>query len=404
MYQVKMEESRVSSYATTLSCWMCRRVYQAEKTRFLCDCGGPLEQQYDVERMVADGYGGERLVADAPGIWRYGRLLPAQGKPVTLNEGLTPLVPLGDTGRRLGIRLFVKDEGRNPTGSFKARGASVGVTRLSELGWKSLAMPTVGSGGSAWAAYSARAGLRMQVGLPLTPTAPRIGLIEPPIYGAEARRYDGVTEAAFVAFRASLSAEDAYVGGLREPYRLEGEKTVLFELAEQFGWRLPDYIVWPTGGAVGLIGLAKAYEELVQSGTVPADAPPTIVSVQHASAAPIATALHDGSPEVTPGTARGIAPGVWVGNPFAAAYVLARMRATVPVDGGTATDSEIESWMGKIAREEGLLLSPEGSLALASLAQLLESGRIRAGATVVCVNTASGLRYPHLLEDHLSRQ
>ena len=181
---------------------MCRRVYQAEKTRFLCDCGGPLEQQYDIERMVADGYGGERLVADAPGIWRYGRLLPAQGKPVTLNEGFTPLVPLGDTGRRLGIRLFVKDEGRNPTGSFKARGASVGVTRLSELGWKSLAMPTVGSGGSAWAAYAARAGLRMQVGLPLTPTAPRIGLIEPPIYGAEARRYDGVTEAAFVAFRA----------------------------------------------------------------------------------------------------------------------------------------------------------------------------------------------------------
>jgi threonine synthase len=384
-----------------LLCWTCGQLYEPEKTRLLCDCGGPLEQQYDIERMVNDGFAGRRFVGEGPGIWRYGRLLPGNGLPVTMQEGLTPLIPLTETSRRLGIRLYIKDEGRNPTGTFKARGASVGVTRLRELGWKSLAMPTVGSGGSAWAAYGARAGLRMRVGLPVTPMPPRIGFVEPPIYGAETTQHSGRTEDAFVAFRASLSEDDAYVGGLREPYRLEGEKTVLFEIAEQFDWHMPDYVVWPTGGAVGLVGLAKAYEELRLSRAVPADAPPTIVSAQHRSSAPIAAALHQGAPKPTPGTVEGIAPGVWVGNPFAGTYVLERMRKAVRVDGGTGTDSEIKFWLKKIARQEGLLLSPEGALTLAAMSQLLESGRITPGAVVVCVNTATRLRYPHLLEDEI---
>src|SRR5579859_3422661 len=398
MDRIGSVESRASSYATTLRCWTCQRVYEPEKTRLLCDCGNPLEQQYDIERMVKDGHGGARFVAQGPGIWRYARLLPAQGAPVTLQEGLTPVIPLAETGRRLGIRLYVKDEGRNPTGTFKARGASVGVTRLRELGWKSLAMPTVGSGGSAWAAYAARAGLRMRVGLPVTPAPPRIGLVEPAIYGAETTQHSGRTEDAFAGFRASLSEEDAFLGGLREPYRVEGEKTIMFEIAEQFDWQLPDYVVWPTGGAPGLIGLAKAYEELSRCGAVSAAAPPTIVSAQHASAAPIAMALHLGTPGVVPGTVEGIAPGVWVGNPFAAPYILARMRATLRVDGGTGTDAEIASWLREVGRNEGLLLSPEGALTLAALHQLRQAGRIRDDATVVCVNTATGLRYPHLLE------
>ncbi len=397
MHPIGSTEGRPASYATTLLCWTCRRVYEPEKTRLLCDCGAPLEQQYDIERLVNDGHGGRDFVADGPGIWRYARLLPAKGAPVTLQEGLTPVIPLTNISRRLGIRAYIKDEGRNPTGTFKARGASVGVTRLRELGWKSLAMPTVGSGGSAWAAYTARAGLRMRVGLPVTPAPPRIGLIEPPIYGAETTQHDGRTEDAFAGFRASLSEDDAFLGGLREPYRVEGEKTIMFELAEQFDWRLPDYVVWPTGGAPGLIGLAKAYEELSRGGAVPADARPTIVSAQHASAAPIAMALQQGAPNVIPGTVEGIAPGVWVGNPFAASYILERMRATVHVDGGTGTDAEIESWLRQIARDEGLLLSPEGALTVAALHQLRQAGRIRDEASVVCVNTATGLRYPHLL-------
>ncbi|HLJ19612.1 MAG TPA: threonine synthase [Stellaceae bacterium] len=398
MNRVKSGDLRTPSYATTLLCWTCRRAYEAEKTRLLCDCGAPLEQQYDIDRMVKDGHGGKDFVAEGPGIWRYARLLPAQGAPVTMQEGQTPVIPLAETGRRLGIRLYVKDEGRNPTGTFKARGASVGVTRLRELGWTSLAMPTVGSGGSAWAAYAARAGLRMRVGLPVTPAPPRIGLVEPPIYGARTTQHDGRTEDAFAAFRASLSEEDAFLGGLREPYRVEGEKTVMFEIAEQFDSRLPDFVIWPTGGAPGLIGLAKAYEELSRCGAVPADAPPTIVSAQHASAAPIAVALRDGASTVVPGKVEGIAPGVWVGNPFAAPYILERMRATVRVDGGTGTDAEIRSWLSDVGRHEGLLLSPEGALTLAALEQLRRGGRIPSGATVVCVNTATGLRYPHLLE------
>ena len=398
MDRVSQSETRTQSYATGLSCWTCGRAYEPSKTRLICDCGAPLEQQYDIERMVKDGHGGKAFVADGPGIWRYARLLPAQGAPVTLHEGLTPVIPLAETSRRLGIRLYVKDEGRNPTGTFKARGASVGVTRLRELGWKSLAMPTVGSGGSAWAAYAARAGLRMRVGLPVTPAPPRIGLVEPPIYGAETTQHDGRTEDAFAGFRAALSEDDVFLGGLREPYRVEGEKTVMLEIAEQFDWRLPDYVIWPTGGAPGLIGLAKAYEELSRCGAVPADAPPTIVSAQHASAAPIAAALHQGAPSVVPGTVEGIAPGVWVGNPFAAPYILERMRSTVRVDGGTGTDAEIRLWLSEVGRHEGLLLSPEGALTLAAAHQLRDAGRIPEGATVVCVNTATGLRYPHLLE------
>ena len=398
MNRAKWDDARPPSYGTTLLCRTCRGVYDPEKTRLLCDCGAPLEQQYDIDRMVKDGHGGKAFVAEGPGIWRYARLLPARGAPVTMQEGQTPVIPLAETGRRLGIRLYVKDEGRNPTGTFKARGASVGVTRLRELGWKSLAMPTVGSGGSAWAAYAARAGLRMRVGLPVTPTPPRIGLIEPPIYGAETTQHVGRTEDAFAGFRASLSADDAFLGGFREPYRVEGEKTVMFEIAEQFDWRMPDFVVWPTGGAPGLIGLAKAYEELSRCGAVPTDAPPTIVSAQHASAAPIAVALHQGTANVVPGPVEGIAPGVWVGNPFAAPYILERMRTTVRVDGGTGTDREIESWLGEVARREGFLLSPEGALTLAAVHQLRDASRIPAGATVVCVNTATGLRYPHLLE------
>ena len=403
MDRVDKTEARTQSYAAGLSCWTCGRAYEPSKTRLMCDCGAPLEQQYDIEGMVRDGRGGKAFVTAGPGIWRYARLLPARGAPVTMHEGLTPLIPLAEASRRLGIHLSVKDEGRNPTGTFKARGASVGVTRLRELGWTSIAMPTVGSGGSAWAAYAARAGLRMRVGLPVTPTPPRIGLIEPPIYGALTTQHGGRTEDAFASFRASLTEDDAFVGGLREPYRLEGEKTVMLELAEQLNWRLPDYVVWPTGGAPGLLGLAKAYEELSRCGALPADAPPTIVSAQHASAAPIARALHEGAAGVVPGTVEGIAPGVWVGNPFAAPYILDRLRKTVRVDGATGTDAEIEWWLREVARHEGLLLSPEGALALAAAQQLRGAGHIPAGATVVCVNTATGLRYPHLLERQLAQ-
>lgn len=390
----------VRSYATDLLCLSCGVAYAPERTRLLCDCGSPLEQQYDTESLARERLGADRLNCGLPGIWRFAALLPVQdlNRIVTLHEGGTPLVRLERIGPARDLRIFVKDEGRNPTGTFKARGAAAGVSRLRELGWTSLAMPTVGSGGSAWSAYGARACVRVEVGLPVLPGLPRIGIVEPPLYGAPATQFTGTTESAFSAFRDTLGPDTAYVGGLHEPYRLEGEKTILFEIVEQLGGELPDYVVWPTGGAVGLVGLAKAYDELVRIGVVSPGRPLTVVSAQHESSAPIALALRGGLPDPVTGTPGGVAPGVWVGKPFAGRYVLDRMRGTVCVDGGTAGDRQLLATMRETAREEGLLLSPEGALTVAVLANMRDAGRIRANATVVCVNTATALRYPDLLE------
>jgi threonine synthase len=391
----------MNSYATTLHCWTCEADHVAERARLLCDCGMPLEQSYDIDALLADSASAfpEPLAAYG-NIWRFHALLPVQdpAKVVSLGEGCTPLVPLPRFGADHDLRIIVKDESRNPTGTFKARGASVGVSRLRELGWTALAMPTVGSGGSAWSAYGARAGLEMAVALPTMDDIPRIGLIEPQAYGAQLAQYGGPTEHAFAAFRRDLPDRFAYVGGLQEPYRLEGEKTILFELVEQLGGSVPEYIVWPTGGAVGLVGLAKAYEELVRAKVVAADEQMTVISAQHEKSAPIAAALRDGLADPVVGSPAGIAPGVWVGDPFAGRYVIDRMRRTVRADGGVAGDDQIRQVMSEVARSDGLLLSPEGALAVCVALNSRAAGRITAGSTVICVNTASSLRYPHLLE------
>lgn len=391
----------MKSFATTLRCWTCGADHVAERSRLLCDCGMPLEQMYDIDALIghAGGPFPEPLTTH-PNIWRFRALLPVRNPAniVTLGEGCTPLVPLERFGAAHDIRIVVKDEGRNPTGTFKARGASVGVSRLRELGWTALAMPTVGSGGSAWSAYGARAGLEMRVALPTMEDIPRIGLIEPQRYGAHLSQFDGPTEKAFSAFRQALPSRFAYVGGLQEPYRLEGEKTVLFELVDQLSGCVPEYVVWPTGGAVGLIGLAKAYEELMRAKVIQPNDQMTVISAQHEKSAPIAAALRDGLEGPVVGSPGGIAPGVWVGDPFAGRYVIDRMRRTVRADGGMAGDDQIRSIMYEVARTDGLLLSPEGALAVCVALNARADGRVRKGATVVCVNTATSLRYPHLLE------
>lgn len=386
-----------TSFAGDLRCWTCKRTYTPTSTRMLCDCGGPLEQTYDVERLLAEGRGGAGFLGPLPGIWRYASLLPVQDAThiTTLSEGRTPLVPLVGINRRYGIDSYVKDEGRNPTGSFKARGASVAVSRLAELGCRGIGLTSVGSGASAWSAYAARAGLPIRIGMPADEGLPRIGVIEPPMYGAE------VTRGPYPDFRAGLTAEFVYGGALQEPYRVEGEKTVLMEIAESMSWRLPDYVVWPTGGAAGLVGLAKASEELSMIGLLRGADTMTIVSAQHSSAAPVATALRDGLAAPPPGHAGGIAPGVSGSEPFGGSYVVDRVRAAAAVDGDVVDDDDILAVMTAVSREEGLLLSPEGALTVAVMIKLREAGRIGDASRVVCVNTAAGLRYPHLLE-HLA--
>ena len=216
-------EPGLASRATDLKCSWCSR--PAADRELLCECGGPLIQQYRSGAWTdADS---SRLRRAAPGVWRYLPWLPVRDPRniVTLGEGATPLVSFGRVADELGlVALEIKDEGRNPTGTFKARGASVTVSRLVELGYRKLAMPTVGSGGSAWAAYAARAGIEIMVGYPSTPAVPVIGPLEAKAYGAKVSFEDGNTETAFLAFKAHASAREAiYVGAFREPYRLEGE-------------------------------------------------------------------------------------------------------------------------------------------------------------------------------------
>lgn len=390
---------QIASWAKGLLCHSCGERFESTQRRLICLCGQPLEQQYERDPGLEVGSWADLNSGEGAGIWKYHRMLPVRQlqNVVTLHEGNTPLVPLPREGARLGVRLLVKEEGRNPTGSFKARGASVGVSRLKELGWLKLGMPTTGSGGSAWSAYAARAGVRLQVGIPTIDGISEIAFSEPAAYGARMQRYSGPTTRAFGSFAASLDPDTAYVGGLYEPYRLEGEKTVFYEVVEQLGGEVPDFIVWPTGGAVGLVGIAKAYEELVGLKLAAARDRFTIVSAQHSTCAPIANALRNNAPDIESAEPGGIAPGVWVGDPFGSRYILSRVRSCARVDGATADDEGIRTTLRRVALEEGLLLSPEGALGLAGLAQLVEAGKVPSSATVVCVNTGSGLRYPHLL-------
>lgn len=385
-----------------LSCRRCGNEIADEHSRLLtCPCGGPLTQEYRLDELAPDA---RAELAGLPfGVWRYRRFLPVRDarSVVSLGEGGTPLVPMPRLGGALGVpELLVKEEGRNPTGTFKARGATVAVSRFAELGFRSLAMPSVGSGGSAWSAYAARAGLTMHVGLPDSPI-PAIGRCEPAAYGAEVTTWpaNGRTAEAFARFRAHAEEVGAaYAGAFQEPYRLEGEKTIGFELADQLGWRCPDWVVWPTGGAVGLAGLAKSFAEMTRAGLVDGQGP-TVVSVQHAGCAPIADALVEDTPVTRPREATtGIAPGVWVEAPAYDDVVLELVRQ-LPAVGVGVEDDDIRRAMREAAHEEGVLLGPEGGAALAAVRRLCADGRIRDGDTVVIVNTATGLRYPPLVEE-----
>lgn len=395
-------EHQSMSVAAGLMCFRCEsRVPQDDLHQHLrCGCGGPLLQQYALERI--DRTRRHELAGRPRGIWRYREFLPVidDGHIYTLAEGDTPLIKLPSTGREAGLlQLIVKDEGRNPTGTFKARGASVGISRLAELGYERLAMPTVGSGGSAWSAYAARAGLRLLVGLPSQGGIPAIGPLEAAGYGGDVHTFPGHTAKAFRSFRSFAEAQGApVVGAFLEPYRLEGEKTIGYEIAEQFHWQPPDWIVWPTGGGVGLVGLAKAFSELEQVGWL--DGPrPGLIAVQVEGCAPIVDMIAGNGLLEARAAIRteSIAPGITVPDqPFADLVVgMGRQQSLLAA---AVSEDDILKEIASVAVNDGLLLSPEGAAGVAAAKNLSASGQIAADTSVVVVNTASGLRYPHVLE------
>jgi threonine synthase len=377
-----------------LECPRCGTTFDATVLQGLCPGdGSPLLARYDLDRVAI---GPADLAGRGPDLWRYHELLPVSepSHVVTLGEGMTPLLPARRLGAALGIdRLLVKDEGVLPTGSFKARGAAMGVSRAKELGASAMAMPTNGNAGAAWASYAARAGLRMLVAMPQD--APAITRTEVVAAGGVLRLVDGLISDAGRMVAAAVAATPGWfdVGTLKEPYRIEGKKTMGLEIAEQLGWRMPDVILYPTGGGVGLIGIHKALQELVALGWVSGPLP-RLVAVQSTGCAPIVRAFVAGAAESEAWVdARTVAFGITVPKALGDFLVLDAVRST----GGTAvavTDSDLLADVALAGRLEGMFLCPEGAATVTAARQLRESGWIAPSDEVVLLNTGSGLIYP----------
>ncbi|MEV4716191.1 threonine synthase [Micromonospora noduli] len=387
-------------YLTHLDCPRCGKEYAADRLQNLCECGSPLLARYDLP-AVAKAVTPERFPLRPADLWRYREVLPvADPRHVTtLGEGWTPLLRTPAYGTEIGIAdLMVKDEGLIPTGSFKARGAAVGVSRARELGVERIAMPTNGNAGSAWATYAARAGMGATIVMPLG--APSICRRECVAAGADLRLIDGLIGDAGRRVAELIAESNGAIfdaGTLREPYRLEGKKTMGYEIVEQLGWQTPDVIIYPTGGGVGLIGIHKALHELRELGWI-GDKLPRLVAVQSTGCAPIVRAFAAGENRAQPWEdAHTVAFGITVPAPLGDELILAALRES----SGTAVavdDADILADLRDFAAREGLLLCPEGAACLTAARQLRAGGWIRAGERVVVLNTGAGLKYPDTVD------
>lgn len=388
------------SYLNGLHCSACDKTYDPDAIQGLCVCGAPLLAVYDLPQLRADAPDPGFISNRVPDLWRYHELLPVRspGNVVSLGEGMTPLVPLERLGAELGLnRVVLKDEGLLPTATFKARGAAVGISRAKEVGVRRISMPTNGNAGAAWATYAARAGLSAAISMPVD--APLVTRAECDITGAELFLMNGLIGDAGAALRplASGGSESYFdVSTLKEPYRLEGKKTMGLELAEQFGWRLPDVILYPTGGGVGLIGMHKAFQELLELGWVQGKFP-RLVAVQSDGCAPIVRAFEAGQPTVEPwADARTIAFGITVPNPLGGALMLQALKDS----DGTAvavSDEDLLVAQRRLAEVEGCFVCPEGAAAIHALGVLRRSGWLGDDESVVVLNTGAGIKYSDLV-------
>jgi threonine synthase len=355
--------------------------------------------QYDLDR-ARQTFRPAALQARPWNLWRYAELLPVREPAyrITLGEGGTPLVPSLHLAPELGLQqLWFKDESRNPTGSFKARGLAVAVSRAVELGARAVALPSAGNAAAALSAYAARAGIPAYVFLPAD-TPPTI-VRECLAYGARVFRIRGlITECARIVHRLAGERGWADLSTLREPYRAEGKKTMGIELVEQLGWRVPNVIVYPTGGGTGIVGMWKAFAELEHLGLI-GSARPRFVIVQPEGCAPLVRAWQRGAERADPWKeAETVAPGLRVPLTIGDQLVLAAVRAS----GGTAvavSDGELLEGMQLLARTEGLLVSPEAGATVAAVRRLRESGWLAPDDEVVLFLTGSGLKHPELLPD-----
>jgi threonine synthase len=375
---------------THLECSKCVEKHSHETLQNLCACGGPLLARYDLAK-AARTLTREALKSRPANMWRYAEVLPAR-EVVSLGEGMTPVIHARRLGAALGLdALYVKDEGLNPTGSFKARGLSAAVTRAKELGAKELAIPTAGNAGGALAAYAAGAGIPCVIVMPSdTPSA---NMMECEAFGADVRKLDGLISDCGRYVGEHKEKEGWFeVSTLKEPYRIEGKKTMGYELWEQFGGKLPDVIIYPTGGGVGLIGMCKAFGEMEVMGWIGRERPRMVV-VQAAGCAPIVEAYVRGEASAPPWqNAATIASGLRVPKALGDFLVLAGVRATQGT-AVTSTDDEMLAAGKELASMEGIFAAPEGAATVVAARKLVEKGWIKPHERVVLFNTGCGYKY-----------
>ncbi|MCM3906123.1 MAG: threonine synthase [Pyrinomonadaceae bacterium] len=379
---------------THLECAACGLEHEAQRLHNLCrECGKPLLVRYDLER-AGSSLTKESLRGRRADMWRYREVLPVENDEnvVTLGEGWTPLLRTDRLGKKLGLgNLYIKDESQNPTQSFKARGMTAAVSMARELGARKLAVPSAGNAAGALAAYSARAGLECFIFMPRD--TPRANVVECEQTGAHVTLMDGLITDCGAEVGRRKEAEGWFdVSTLKEPYRIEGKKTLGYELAEQLDWTLPDVIVYPTGGGTGLIGMWKAFDEMEKMGWIGSKRP-RMVTVQAAGCAPIVRAFEEGKrfAEEFP-NAQTVASGLRVPRAIGDFLIVDALRES----GGTAiavTDEELIAATHEIGAVEGLFCAPEGGACLPALRKMIKEGQVKPEEHVVLFNTGAGVKY-----------
>jgi len=386
------------NYLTHLECSYCGRKFDAQTSHTVCpECGKPLLARYDLESARKNLHRDD-LIGRIASLWRYRELLPVREDTnvVSLGEGYTPLIHAACTGARLGMEsLFIKDEGLNPTGSFKARGLCMAISRAKELSVREVVIPSAGNAAGAMSAYAARAGMKAHVFMPSDVPLPF--RMECTAYGADVHLIDGlITDCGREAHAEAEKNGWFDVSTLKEPYRVEGKKTMGYELAEQFEWALPDVVIYPTGGGTGLIGMWKAFAEMRQLGWIDGKLP-RMVSVQAEGCAPIPRALAAGEEFAAPWKdAHTVAAGLRVPRAIGDFLILRAIRESSGTAIAVSDDALIASQRA-MTTEEGIFACPEGGATLAALEALLDRGAIARDETVVLFNTGTGLKYPNLI-------
>ncbi len=387
----------MKSYVSHLECAYSGEIFERGDVHTISTIGKPIVVKYDLDRLANEVDRSSIENSKNPGFWRYSPLLPVSSEEnmVSLGEVITPLIRLENLSAILGFEadsVFIKDESRLPTGSFKARGLGMAVSMAKELGIRHLSIPTNGNAGSALAAYASRAGIRCTVLCP--DNTPEINIRETQIQGASTHIVNGLMGECGSIISDGMEEIDWFaVSTLKEPYRIEGKKTMGLELAEQMNWNLPDAIFYPTGGGTGIIGMWKCFHELKELGWIDCELP-KMISVQSTGCAPIVRAWEEGSEFAEYWeNAETISSGIRVPSALGDFLILDAVRSS----GGAAmavTDEETVDLQVQVGKSEGLLLCPEGAAALVAYRDCIESGLVSTSDNVVVFNTATGLKYP----------